>query len=229
MSFEFPLPDVGEGLTEADIVAWKVAPGDTVTVNQILVEIETAKSLVELPSPQAGTVGALLVERGRPSRSAPPSSASVTPIPAPRRAPPPEEPMSPHPVPHRSDRGFRRGVSRVRLRTPTAVPRSSATARRRRRRSVVPARAVPSRPRLLPRRRLQHPLSPCARGTECADITCTRGTECAGRPRTWGRGRCGCRLGGVGNRQAAGEAARPQAREGPRRRPHSGRAHRTSR
>lgn len=65
MSFEFPLPDVGEGLTEADIVAWKVAPGDTVTVNQILVEVETAKSLVELPSPQAGTVGALLVEEGQ--------------------------------------------------------------------------------------------------------------------------------------------------------------------
>ncbi|WP_209324298.1 dihydrolipoamide acetyltransferase family protein [Brevibacterium renqingii] len=65
MSFEFPLPDVGEGLTEADIVAWKVAPGDTVTVNQILVEIETAKSLVELPSPQAGTVDALLVDEGQ--------------------------------------------------------------------------------------------------------------------------------------------------------------------
>ena len=64
MSFEFPLPDVGEGLTEADIVSWKVAAGDTVTVNQILVEIETAKSLVELPSPQAGLVDALLVEEG---------------------------------------------------------------------------------------------------------------------------------------------------------------------
>ncbi|MCI4012078.1 dihydrolipoamide acetyltransferase family protein [Brevibacterium sp. ZH18] len=65
MSFEFPLPDVGEGLTEADIVSWKVAAGDTVTVNQILVEIETAKSLVELPSPQAGLVEALLVEDGQ--------------------------------------------------------------------------------------------------------------------------------------------------------------------
>lgn len=65
MAFEFPLPDVGEGLTEADIVSWKVSPGDEVTVNQILVEIETAKSLVELPSPQAGTVGALLVEEGQ--------------------------------------------------------------------------------------------------------------------------------------------------------------------
>ncbi len=61
---EFPLPDVGEGLTEAEIVAWKVKPGDTVTVNQVLVEIETAKSLVELPSPFAGTVTELLAEEG---------------------------------------------------------------------------------------------------------------------------------------------------------------------
>lgn len=61
---EFPLPDVGEGLTEAEIVSWKVKAGDTVTVNQVLVEIETAKSLVELPSPFAGTVTAILVEEG---------------------------------------------------------------------------------------------------------------------------------------------------------------------
>ena len=45
----FRLPDVGEGLTEAEIVTWKVKPGDTVKVNDIVVEIETAKSLVELP------------------------------------------------------------------------------------------------------------------------------------------------------------------------------------
>jgi 2-oxoisovalerate dehydrogenase E2 component (dihydrolipoyl transacylase) len=60
----FELPDVGEGLTEAEISEWKVAPGDTVTVNQVLVEIETAKAAVELPSPYAGTVGELLVEAG---------------------------------------------------------------------------------------------------------------------------------------------------------------------
>jgi len=60
----FPLPDVGEGLTEAEIVEWKVKPGDVVAVNQTIVEIETAKSLVELPSPWAGTVAALLVEEG---------------------------------------------------------------------------------------------------------------------------------------------------------------------
>ncbi|NEM91790.1 dihydrolipoamide acetyltransferase family protein [Galbitalea soli] len=62
---EFLLPDVGEGLTEAEIVTWKVAPGDSVTINQVLVEIETAKSLVELPSPFEGTVGAILVEEGQ--------------------------------------------------------------------------------------------------------------------------------------------------------------------
>ncbi len=62
---EFPLPDVGEGLTEAEIVSWRVKPGDAVAINQVIVEIETAKSLVELPSPFAGTVDALLVEEGQ--------------------------------------------------------------------------------------------------------------------------------------------------------------------
>lgn len=61
---KFNLPDVGEGLTEAEVVAWKVKPGDTVAINDVLCEIETAKSLVELPSPYAGTVTELLVEEG---------------------------------------------------------------------------------------------------------------------------------------------------------------------
>lgn len=61
---EFLLPDVGEGLTEAEIVAWKVKVGDTVEINDVIVEIETAKSLVELPSPFEGTVQALLVAEG---------------------------------------------------------------------------------------------------------------------------------------------------------------------
>ncbi|WP_309081608.1 dihydrolipoamide acetyltransferase family protein [Zhihengliuella sp.] len=60
----FNLPDVGEGLTEAEIVSWKVAPGDIVAVNQVFVEIETAKSLVELPSPFAGTVAELHAAEG---------------------------------------------------------------------------------------------------------------------------------------------------------------------
>lgn len=61
---KFNLPDVGEGLTEAEIVSWKVKPGDTVAINDVLCEIETAKSLVELPSPYAGTVTELLVPEG---------------------------------------------------------------------------------------------------------------------------------------------------------------------
>src|ERR1700677_3541258 len=62
---EFRLPDVGEGLTEADIVSWHVKPGDTVTDGQVIVEIETAKAVVELPSPFAGTVAKLLVDEGQ--------------------------------------------------------------------------------------------------------------------------------------------------------------------
>ena len=61
---EFKLPDPGEGLLEAEIVHWNVKVGDTVAVNDILVEIETAKSLVELPSPFAGVVAELLVAEG---------------------------------------------------------------------------------------------------------------------------------------------------------------------
>ena len=56
MSNTFLLPDLGEGLTEADIVRWLVAEGDTVAVDQPMVEVETAKALVEVPSPYAGTV-----------------------------------------------------------------------------------------------------------------------------------------------------------------------------
>jgi 2-oxoisovalerate dehydrogenase E2 component (dihydrolipoyl transacylase) len=61
---EFKLPDPGEGLTEADLVTWHVAVGDTVKVNDIVVEVETAKSLVELPVPFAGTVAALHAAEG---------------------------------------------------------------------------------------------------------------------------------------------------------------------
>src|SRR6478672_1350766 len=60
----FSMPDVGEGLTEAEVLSWHVAVGDTLTVNQVMVEIETAKAAVELPSPFAGRVHALLVEPG---------------------------------------------------------------------------------------------------------------------------------------------------------------------
>lgn len=60
----FLLPDAGEGLTEAEILRWCVQVGQQVEVNEVLVEIETAKAVVELPSPYAGTVAELLVAEG---------------------------------------------------------------------------------------------------------------------------------------------------------------------
>lgn len=71
----FNLPDVGEGLTEAEIVSWKVKPGDTVSVNQVIVEIETAKSLVELQFLSPAWFPTYLPPRARPSRWASRSSA----------------------------------------------------------------------------------------------------------------------------------------------------------
>lgn len=60
----YSMPDAGEGLTEADLVSWKVGVGDTVQVHDVIAEIETAKSLVELPAPWSGTVVELLVAEG---------------------------------------------------------------------------------------------------------------------------------------------------------------------
>ena len=53
---EFKLPDLGEGLTDGEVVRWLVAEGDAITLNQPIVEIETAKAVVEIPAPYAGTV-----------------------------------------------------------------------------------------------------------------------------------------------------------------------------
>ena len=64
MAQTFTLPDLGEGLTEADLVAWHVAEGDTVEIDQIVAEVETAKSVVEIPSPFEGTVLKLYGEPG---------------------------------------------------------------------------------------------------------------------------------------------------------------------
>ncbi len=60
----FLLPDLGEGLTEAEIVEWKVKPGDTVTIDQVVVEVETAKASVEVPCPFEGVVGELHAGEG---------------------------------------------------------------------------------------------------------------------------------------------------------------------
>jgi 2-oxoisovalerate dehydrogenase E2 component (dihydrolipoyl transacylase) len=64
VSRQFVLPDLGEGLTEAEIVAWLVAPGDVIVVDQPVVEVESAKSTVELPSPYGGRVETLHAARG---------------------------------------------------------------------------------------------------------------------------------------------------------------------
>ncbi|WP_425545906.1 dihydrolipoamide acetyltransferase family protein [Agromyces neolithicus] len=61
---DFPLPDLGEGLTESEIVAWRVAVGDRVELNQIIADVETAKAVVELPSPYAGVITALHAAEG---------------------------------------------------------------------------------------------------------------------------------------------------------------------
>ncbi|UMP02968.1 dihydrolipoamide acetyltransferase family protein [Amycolatopsis sp. EV170708-02-1] len=94
---QFPLADTAEGLTEADIIAWQVKPGDTVTVNQIVVEVETAKAAVELPIPWAGVITELLVEPGQTVEvGAPILTIDVDPggkaAPAPTTAPAAEEP-----------------------------------------------------------------------------------------------------------------------------------------
>ncbi|WP_372697584.1 2-oxo acid dehydrogenase subunit E2 [Arthrobacter sp. JSM 101049] len=97
----FNLPDVGEGLTEADIASWKVKPGDTVETNQVFVEIETAKSLVELPSPYAGVVTELhaaegqTVEVGQPLFSVDETGLE---IPAPQEPGVESAPVAPEPV-----------------------------------------------------------------------------------------------------------------------------------
>src|SRR5438874_9083958 len=61
---QFQLPDLGEGLTEGEILKWYVGVGDTVTLNQPIVEVETAKAAVEIPSPYAGVVTKLHYEAG---------------------------------------------------------------------------------------------------------------------------------------------------------------------
>ena len=61
----YTMPDPGEGLTEAEVVSWLVSPGDTVKINDVLCEVETAKSIVELPSPFAGTVHSLAADEGQ--------------------------------------------------------------------------------------------------------------------------------------------------------------------
>ncbi len=130
---EFAMPDVGEGLTEAEVVTWNVAPGDTVVVNQILCEIETAKAAVELPSPYAGTVGTLLVEPGQTVAVGSPIIAIET--------------AEAAPAPVDDDKGAKIGEAGKDGRIATLVgygPRPGSVARRPRRTPPAPRHTAPT-------------------------------------------------------------------------------------
>ncbi|MET0768011.1 MAG: dihydrolipoamide acetyltransferase family protein [Aeromicrobium sp.] len=126
---QFALPDVGEGLTEAEIVSWQVRVGDVVEVNQTLVEIETAKSLVELPSPFAGTVTELhagegdSVDVGRPIISISTGAAAGTPAAAVTETAVEEEPklLVGYGAKETSARRRRRGAAPVAADAPTTA------------------------------------------------------------------------------------------------------------
>ncbi|WP_328528538.1 2-oxo acid dehydrogenase subunit E2 [Nocardioides sp. NBC_00368] len=104
---EFKLPDVGEGLTEAEIVEWHVAVGDVIKVNDPVCDIETAKSVVELPSPYAGVVQALLVEVGTEVQVGTPiiriGDSVETSAPSPETSAPSHETSAPEPTPVETD------------------------------------------------------------------------------------------------------------------------------
>ncbi len=95
MAFEFKLPDVGEGITEGEIVRWLVSPGDSVVLDQPLLELQTDKAVVELPAPRAGVIASVHGEPGQVVPvgftlvviDAPGEKASSAPVPA--AAPPP--------------------------------------------------------------------------------------------------------------------------------------------
>jgi 2-oxoisovalerate dehydrogenase E2 component (dihydrolipoyl transacylase) len=137
---EFRLPDLGEGLTESDIVAWRIAEGDQVELNQIIAEVETAKALVELPSPYSGVVAALHADAGQTVNVGDPLvTFAVTPA-AGAAAKVEEDAPEPNLVgygarPEHAGRPVRRARRGVPTATPPAAP-------------VIPARA--ERPRSTP-------------------------------------------------------------------------------
>ena len=131
-AMQFKLPDVGEGLTEAEIVTWRVKPGDTVKVNDIIVEIETAKSLVELPCPWAGTVAELLVGEGETVAVGTPIIAVATDLPA-AKAQEQAEAVTPAPAEGAVDPGVEGSPAPGGDRQPTLVgpgPRATTGKRR---------------------------------------------------------------------------------------------------
>ncbi len=209
MNKEFRLPDVGEGLTEADIVSWHVKPGDTVTINQIIVDIETAKAVVELPSPYAGTVTALLVEEGQTVDVGTPIIAVD--VPGAEDAEP--EPDAARPAPEKQDAGTGTAAGARRLRRQAGLDEPPA------------AEEAADAARLLP----GHAVRAAAAARAAARPRVPRRDQAAARhprparPRRPSSGRkSGLRggvTGGVVPRGSKGQAARAAPGQGPRRRP----------
>ncbi|MEV2278560.1 dihydrolipoamide acetyltransferase family protein [Nocardiopsis sp. NPDC049922] len=147
----FDLPDLGEGLTEAEVVRWLVAAGDTVEIDQPVVEVETAKSIVEVPSPFAGTVSELhgaegaVLAVGTPLISVadagePESAAPVAPVTVPATA----AEVSPEGERYREEERAGTGSGNVLIGYGT--PEQRATGRRRRPRNRPPAPAPATAP-----------------------------------------------------------------------------------
>ena len=148
----FSMPDVGEGLTEAEILDWRVAVGDSVTVNQVIVEIETAKAAVELPCPFTGRVHELLVEPGVTVAVGTPIITVDTDPDAGSRPPGRRRtPRRPRPRQGRLHRRSRPHVPRV-----PAIPATTARRRRQDRRGHR-GRADRDARRIRPRRRRRDP------------------------------------------------------------------------
>ncbi|MFC7430523.1 MULTISPECIES: dihydrolipoamide acetyltransferase family protein [unclassified Agrococcus] len=138
----FKLPDLGEGLTESEIVRWLVAEGDTVELNQILAEVETAKAVVDLPSPYAGVVTRLHATEGETIAVGAPlieyevegaEAQAETPAPAPEAAEPERQPAPAQPVEERKPADAKPVEERVSVLVGSVKLGSGARATRRRR------------------------------------------------------------------------------------------------
>lgn len=171
----FSLPDVGEGLLEAEIVSWHVKLGDVVAINDVLVEIETAKSIVELPSPYAGVVAQLMVAEGDTVDVGTPIIAIGSEVPAAGPSEVPADPVpeslpEPEPEPELKPLvGSGPKADAVKRR-----PRSGAAAATQRAHQAVPAPAAPAPAAPAPAVATQAPSQEPASGISSIDHRATR-------------------------------------------------------
>lgn len=135
---EFKLPDLGEGLTEAEIVQWLVGVGDVVAVDQPVVEVETAKAMVEVPCPYGGVVTARFGDEGSELPVGAPllmvavgakssSDVPLSDVPAPSSAAAEEPAKARQEVQREASQGLLRRPRRQRTRTRPRRPRARGT------------------------------------------------------------------------------------------------------